>query len=37
MLASSPASMLNQNAADSGIPHRFRPNSSRSSYFPAQN
>jgi len=31
MLASSPASMLNQNRPDSGIPNRFYPNSSRSS------
>jgi hypothetical protein len=30
MLASCPASMLNQNRADSGIPNRFRPKSSRS-------
>src|ERR1700741_4670828 len=30
MLASCPASMLNQNRADSGIPNRFRPKASRS-------
>jgi hypothetical protein len=30
MLASFPASMLNQNRADSGIPNRFCPKSSRS-------
>jgi hypothetical protein len=29
MLASIPASILNQNRTDSGIPHRFRLNSSR--------
>jgi len=31
MLASFPASMLNQTRADSGIPNRFCPKSSRSS------